>query len=95
MKKIFFLLLVFCATLTALAEEQKIITADSEQNLAGRLSIILPGMNSSEVRKIQGLLKPYEQLEINGQEVWHYNSPREQKIYFKNGRVERVEYSKG
>lgn len=69
------------------------LTFEQKKKLGVELGIILPGMTKQEVRETYGLLEPkigYSML--TGQEVWHFNSPQEQDIYFEGDLVEKVNY---
>lgn len=72
-------------------QEQE-LTSEQKKELAKEVGIILPGMTKDEVRETFGLLEPEINYTATGQEVWHYNSPEEQNIYFKDDKVERVKY---
>ncbi len=80
-----------CVDSTEKTQKQE-LTQEQQKELGKGLGIILPGMTRDEVREIFGLLEPEIWYTPDGQEVWHYKSPEEQNIYFKNDKVERVKY---
>ncbi|MCK5512518.1 MAG: hypothetical protein KAI96_06895 [Thermodesulfovibrionia bacterium] len=49
-------------------------------------------VTKAEVKETYGLLQPKVWRTPEGQEVWHYKSPVKQNVYFKDDKVERVEY---
>ena len=67
-------------------------TLESKKKFAKETGIILPGMTKNDVKETFGLIVPEPRVSRTGQEVWHYNSPEEQDIYFRGEVVERVEY---
>jgi len=85
------LLIIFLPSLFY-SEEKVKLTPEQKKELASQVGIILPDMTKQEVRETFGLLEPEVWYTPEGQEVWYYNSPEEQDIYFKGDKVERVEY---
>lgn len=67
-------------------------TLESKKKFAKEMGVILPGMTKNDVKETFGLVVPELRVSRTGQEVWHYNSPEKQDIYFKGDKVERVEY---
>ncbi len=76
---------------TEKTQEQK-LTQEQKKEIAKQAGIIPTGMTKDEVRETFGLLKPRIWFTYKGQEVWYYKAPEEQNIYFKDDKVERVEY---
>ncbi len=64
---------------------------EDKKEFARQVGIILPGMTKDEVHKTFGLVIPKIRL-AEGREVWHYDSPEEQDIYFQGDKVEKVVY---
>lgn len=64
---------------------------EDKKEFARQVGIILPGMTKHEVRATFGLVEPKIRF-VEGREVWHYNSPKEQDIYFLGDKVEKVIY---
>ena len=68
------------------------LTQEQKKELAKQVGVILPGMTKQEVVKTLGEPRKIGYSASTGQEVWYYKSPEEQNIYFKDDKVERVEY---
>ncbi|OGD69616.1 hypothetical protein A3E89_01925 [Candidatus Campbellbacteria bacterium RIFCSPHIGHO2_12_FULL_35_10] len=67
-------------------------TLESKKKFAKEMGTILPGMTKNDVKETFGLIVPELKVSRAGQEVWHYNSPEKQDIYFSGNVVERIEY---
>ena len=68
-------------------------TKDQKKEIAKQVGIILPGMTKADVKETFGLQQPKIWHTPEGQEVWYYESPEKQNIYFKDDIVEKVEYT--
>ena len=68
------------------------LTQEQKKELATIVGIILPDMTKGEVLKTLGEPRKTGFSASTGQEVWYYKSPEEQNIYFKDDKVERIEY---
>ena len=65
---------------------------EKKKEIARAAGIILPGMLKKEVRETFGLLQPRIWYTPREQEVWYFNVPQKQNIYFLEDRVEKVKY---
>lgn len=74
------------------APRKQFKTLEGKRKFAKEMGIILPGMTKNDVKETFGLVMPELRVSRTGREVWHYNSPEEQDVYFRGDVVERIEY---
>ncbi|OGX07698.1 MAG: hypothetical protein A2Y06_02055 [Omnitrophica WOR_2 bacterium GWA2_37_7] len=86
-----FTLFLLCGCLHNVPRKQ-FKTLEGKKKFAKEMGIILPGMTKNDVKGAFGLVVPEFRVSQAGQEIWHYNSPEEQDIYFRGDVVERIEY---
>jgi hypothetical protein len=71
---------------------QEDISFEKKREIARSAGIILPGMTKREVREIFGSMQPRIWYTPREQEVWYYNIPQKQNIYFVEDKVEKIKY---
>ncbi len=68
------------------------ISLEKKKEIARSAGIILPGMTKREVREIFGSRQPRIWYTPREQEVWYFNLPQKQNIYFLEDKVEKIKY---
>ena len=73
-------------------EVQEEISPERKLEIARSAGIIIPDMTKREVREILGSLQPRIWFTPREQEVWYFNLPQKQNIYFIDDKVEKIKY---
>ena len=68
------------------------INPERKMEIARSAGIIISGMTKREVREILGQLQPRVWYTPRDQEVWYFNVPQKQNIYFIDDKVEKIKY---
>ncbi len=68
------------------------INPEKKMEIARSAGIIISGMTKREVREILGKLQPRVWYTPRDQEVWYFNVPQKQNIYFVDDKVEKIKY---
>lgn len=68
------------------------INPERKMEIARSAGIIISGMTKREVREILGQLQPRVWYTLLDQEVWYFNVPQKQNIYFVDDKVEKIKY---
>ncbi len=85
------ILFISLAALATSAEDQ--YTPEQKKELAQFMGIIMIGFTKQDVRKTFSFTKPDIWYTDAGQEVWYYSAPEAQNIYFRDDKVDEVEFS--
>ncbi len=88
---ILFILLIGLASVAGSAEDK--YTPEQKKKLAQSMGIILIGFTRQEVLDTFSFTEPDIWYTDSGQEAWYYPAPEAQNIYFKDDKVEEVEYT--
>ncbi len=92
-----FLTFLMCLISTAYADSsakfhEQIKISKQKNNLAKEMGIILIGMTKTEVKDVFYFMKPKIWFTTNGNEVWSYETPEKQDIYFNDNKVDSIQY---
>lgn len=68
-------------------------TPDQKKKIAQLMGIVLVGFSKQDVRDTFSFTEPDIWYTDSGQEAWYYPAPEAQNIYFKDGKVEEIEYT--
>lgn len=68
------------------------IDPERKMEIARSAGIIIAGMTKREVREILGQLQARVWYTPRDQEVWYFNVPQKQNIYFIEDKVEKIKY---
>ncbi len=93
-KTILTISLILFISLAALANsaEDK-YTPEQKKEMAQFMGIIMVGFTKQDVRNTFSFTEPDIWYTNAGQEVWFYPAPEEQHIYFKDDKVDEVEFT--
>ncbi len=85
------ILFISLASVADSAEDK--YTPEQKKEMAQFMGIILIGFTKQEVLDTFSFTEPDIWYTDSGQEAWYYPAPEAQNIYFKDDKVEEVEYT--